>query len=88
MEPIIAPNFPIHVSFPLIIGGGGLALNDDTWHDYEWEYDDYEPYDWDSYFVLEPGVEVELNLVKFLGLASALLTATQPTCICNMCRKT
>jgi hypothetical protein len=66
IEPTIAPKFPIHVSFPLIIGGGGIALNDYTWHDYEWEYDDYYPYEWDSYFVLEPGVELELNLVKFL----------------------
>ncbi len=68
VEPTIAPRFPIHLSFPIIIGGGGLALNDYTWHDYEWEYDDYYAYDWDSFFVLEPGVEVELNLVKFLRI--------------------
>jgi hypothetical protein len=24
VEPIIAPNFPIHASFPVLIGGGGL----------------------------------------------------------------
>jgi hypothetical protein len=69
VEPIIAPKFPVHLSFPIMIGGGGLALNDYTWHDYEWEYDDYYPYDWDSYFVLEPGVEIELNLVKFLRVS-------------------
>jgi hypothetical protein len=33
------------------------------------EADYYEPYDWDSYFVVEPGVEVELNVVKFLRVA-------------------
>ena len=65
VEPIIAPNFPIHVSFPILIGGGGLALNEYTWHDYDWEYDYYEPFDWDSFFVFEPGVEIELNVVKF-----------------------
>ncbi len=69
IEPIIAPNFPIHVSFPILIGGGGLALNDYTWRDYEWEYDEYYPYEWDSYFVVEPGVEIELNLVKFFRVA-------------------
>lgn len=69
IEPIIAPNFPIHASFPILIGGGGLALNDHTWHDYDYEYDYYEPYDWDSYFVFEPGVEVELNVVKFFRVA-------------------
>ena len=69
VEPVIAPNFPIHVSIPVLIGGGGLALNDYTWHDYDWEYDYYEPYDWDSYFVVEPGVEIELNVVKFFRVA-------------------
>jgi len=69
IEPVIAPNFPIHVSFPVLIGGGGLALNDYTWHDYDWEYDYYEPYDWDSYFVVEPGVEIELNVVRFFRVA-------------------
>ena len=69
VEPILFPNFPVHVSFPIIIGGGGLVLNDHTWHDYEWEDDYYEPYDWDSYFVLEPGAEIELNLVKFFRVA-------------------
>lgn len=69
VEPIVAPHFPIHVAFPILIGGGGLALNDNTWHDYDWEYDDYEPYDWDYYFIFEPGIEIELNMVKFLRLA-------------------
>ena len=69
VEPILFPNYPVHVSFPILIGGGGLALNDHTWHDYEWEDDYYEPYDWDSYFVLEPGAEIELNLVKFFRVA-------------------
>jgi hypothetical protein len=70
IEPIIAPNFPIHVSLPILIGGGGLALNEHTWHDYDWDDDgDYEPYDWDSYFVFEPGVDIELNVVKFVRVA-------------------
>jgi hypothetical protein len=69
VEPIVAPNFPIHVSFPIMIGGGGLALNDYTWHDYNWDHDNYNPYDYDYYFVLEPGVELELNVEKFLRMA-------------------
>ena len=69
IEPIIATNFPIHVSFPILIGGGGLALNEYTWHDYQWDNNDYNPYDYDAYFVFEPGVDIELNLVKFFRLA-------------------
>ena len=69
VEPIIAPNFPIHASFPVMIGGGGFVLNDQTWHDYNWDNEYYEPYDWDSYFVVEPGVDIELNVVKFFRVA-------------------
>jgi hypothetical protein len=69
VEPIIAPFFPVHVSFPIMIGGGGLVLNDNTLHGYDWEYDYYEPFDWDSYFVFEPGVEIELNVEKFFRIA-------------------
>jgi len=69
VEPILFPNFPVHVSFPIMIGGGGLVLNDHTWHDYDWENDYYEPYDWDSYFVFEPGMEIELNVVKYFRVA-------------------
>ena len=69
VEPILFPSYPVHVSFPIMIGGGGLALNENTWHDYDWEYDYYEPFDWDSYFVFEPGVEIELNVVEFFRVA-------------------
>ena len=69
VEPVIAPFFPVHVSFPIMIGGGGLVLNENTWHDYNWDYDYYEPYDWDSYFVFEPGIEIELNVVRFFRVA-------------------
>jgi hypothetical protein len=68
IEPIIAPNFPVHVAFPVLIGGGGAAWNFTTWHD-GWDYnyyDSYDPYDYDGFFVIEPGVEVELNLAKFI----------------------
>jgi hypothetical protein len=69
IEPIIATNFPVHLSFPILIGGGGLAFNDYTWHDYQWEDNNYDPYDYDAYFVVEPGVEIELNLVKPVRVA-------------------
>jgi hypothetical protein len=69
IEPIIAPNFPVHLAIPILIGGGGAAWNYTTWYDYGWEddyYDYYDPYDYDGFFVIEPGLEIELNLVKFM----------------------
>ena len=64
-EPIILPNSPIHVSFPILIGGGGIStVSNNYWND-DWE--DY-PYEYDLFFVFEPGVELELNMVKFFRI--------------------
>ena len=70
LEPIIAPNFPVHVAIPILIGAGGAsAFNDDYWNSYESTY----YYDGAAFFVFEPGLEVELNLVKFfrIGLGAS-----------------
>jgi hypothetical protein len=65
IEPILAPNFPVHVSFPILIGGGGFVLNEESVFVVD-QYDYYAgPYNWDSFFVFEPGVEIELNVIKF-----------------------
>jgi hypothetical protein len=65
-EPIVAPKSSVHVSFPIFIGGGGVT----TFPQNYWEYNFY-PYGWDydAFFVFEPGVELEFNLVKFFRLA-------------------
>jgi hypothetical protein len=57
------PKFPVHVSFPILIGAGGVAVvrdnNDDDWDD------DFESEASDAFMVIEPGVEVELNITHF-----------------------
>ena len=72
LEPIIAGKSPVHVSFPILIGGGGVALVDM----YDWEYwgqpqPGYE-YDYDAFFFVEPAVELEFNLARFFRLAAAV----------------
>lgn len=70
IEPIILPNSPIHVSFPIIIGGGGIT----TFPQNYWNIDfENYPYDYDVFLVFEPGVELELNMVKFfrIGLGAS-----------------
>lgn len=69
LEAIIAPNSPVHVTIPVIIGAGGVSYIENTsWNDYD---NNYEPYilDSDAFFVFEPGLEVELNLVRFMRLS-------------------
>lgn len=68
-EPIILPNSPIHVSFPILIGGGGISTIPTNYLD-----NDFDPfYNYDVFFVFEPGVELELNMVKFfrIGLGAS-----------------
>lgn len=62
----VLPKYPVHVNFPITIGGGGLVYNTGSYryHNY------YEGYtiDWDAFFMVEPGVMVEVNLLKFMRL--------------------
>ena len=68
MEATLFPFFPVHVSIPVIIGAGGVAYTSNQWNDGEY-YWGREKFDSDAYFLLEPGLEVELNLIKFMRLA-------------------
>jgi hypothetical protein len=62
-EPVIMPRFPVHVSFPVMIGAGGLAVvsqeDKDNWND------NYKSEASDAFMIIEPGVELELNVTRF-----------------------
>jgi len=64
IEPILAPMKPIHVSFPIVIGGGALARFNE--YDYNYSYGFSE----DLFFVVEPGVELEINFTKWMRIAA------------------
>jgi hypothetical protein len=67
IEPIIASRFPVHVSFPVLIGIGGVSLvEENDWWDHYYQYNTNE----DVFLVLEPSAELELNLAKFFRLAA------------------
>jgi len=71
IEPIIAPMSPVHVSFPVIFGMGGVTASPygaDYYHHGGYYYDSYY-YDTDAFFVFQPGVELEFNIVKFFRVA-------------------
>ena len=69
MEPILFGWFPVHVSFPILIGGGGVSSFSyvTNWDDpYEYEYANYIAST--AFFVTEVGMEIEFNLVRFFRL--------------------
>ncbi|MCD4705447.1 hypothetical protein K8R66_05225, partial [bacterium] len=68
-EPIIWAKHVVHVSFPVLVGAGGVSLLEDKYYLNKWEDDYYyESLASQAYFVVEPGVEVEFNMVKFLRI--------------------
>lgn len=72
LEFSVLPAFPVHLNFPVLIGGGGMMYN--TWMNH---YKDNDNFDgttlvWDAFFVVEPGVMVELNLVKFVRIDAGI----------------
>jgi len=68
LEPIIAPRFPVHLSFPILIGGGGITnvTYIENWEDYIY---DNSSTDVDVYFVFEPSAELEFNMTRNMRLA-------------------
>ncbi|MCB0793434.1 MAG: hypothetical protein KDB88_01755 [Flavobacteriales bacterium] len=72
IEPIIAYRSPVHVSLPILIGAGGCgySYNSSGYRDGQWHgsYFDHAK----AFLVVEPGVEVELNLVPFLRLGMGI----------------
>ena len=61
IEPQIPTNSVVHLAFPVLIGGGTVT-NEDRPSTL------YRDYHHDEFFVVEPGVTVEVNVAKFLVL--------------------
>jgi hypothetical protein len=68
LEYILFPQSRIHVSFPLTIGSGYIYhshlahRSDSTDTDNKWSHHG------DSFFVIEPGVKLEINVIKHLRI--------------------
>lgn len=69
VEPIIFPKYPVHLAFPIFVGVGGIGYMSDKYYDYD--YDEWTGYveDNDAYVLIEPGVELEMNMVRFLRIS-------------------
>jgi hypothetical protein len=70
IEPIVGPRLPVHLAFPIIIGAGGIAYISDLWSAEDDEYHN-NVYDSDAFFVIEPGIEIEMNLTRFMRIGLA-----------------
>ena len=71
LEPIIAGKYPVHVTLPLLIGGGAMLYNREGYYQNIGEYPRYtnwEIVDSDAFFVIEPALNLEFNITKFFRL--------------------
>ncbi|MFZ4464188.1 MAG: hypothetical protein ACOYN5_10085 [Bacteroidales bacterium] len=69
-EPVFAPFSPVHLAFPIIMGAGGIAYveYDPNWNNYDY-YNEPKVWDANAFFIFEPGVEIELNVARFMRIA-------------------
>lgn len=68
LEPVIAYRSPVHVSLPVIIGAGGCGYQSFSASPHEFDPFTYND-DAAAFFVLEPGVELELNVIPLVRVA-------------------
>jgi hypothetical protein len=65
------PQSVVHLTFPVIIGAGGATYVTEKeyleWDDDEWDTS-HEVLDTDVFFVIEPAVNAEVNILKFMRL--------------------
>jgi hypothetical protein len=64
LEPILLPNFPVHLSFPILLGAGGVSYITKESDFYHNMIEDSE-----VFLLAEPGAEIELNLTRNFRLA-------------------
>ena len=64
IEPILMPRFPVHLSFPVLLGAGGISyVSKDL------DFQDNFIEDSEAFLLVEPAAEIELNLTRHLRLA-------------------
>jgi hypothetical protein len=67
LEYILNPKSPVHICFPLIIGGGGMMYSAVNFENsYGHNNQEEEMIDEDAFFVLEPGIMLGMNLTKYM----------------------
>lgn len=65
LEPIFFSKSRVNLSFPLLIGAGGIGVIEDDFNDYDFEEELNED-DFDAVFVAEPGISVLYNISRYV----------------------
>ncbi len=68
IEPILFPKYPVHISFPILLGGGGIARSVLYNYYYPYEYTTVYVENAEAFMIAEPGIEVEFNVARWMRL--------------------
>lgn len=71
LEYILMPNKIVHLSFPVLVGAGGLLYAETSAASAGGNFEETIITN-TSFFVVEPGVEVELNVVRFMRVSAGI----------------
>lgn len=69
LEPILFGTKSVSVSFPLLIGGGGVTILEKKENgDFDEAPLENDTYDYDSFFIVEPGINLLYNISRFVQI--------------------
>ena len=66
LEPVIGSNKIVHLTLPIIIGAGGVGLTHERFISTNHNHEFIE--DTDAFFIIEPGLNMQINLLKYVRL--------------------
>jgi len=75
LEPILFGTKFISVSFPVLIGGGAISLLEEKeggGYDFTTDEIDAGNIEFDSFFIIEPGVNLQYNISRFVQLETGI----------------
>jgi len=64
LEPILLPQSPVHLAFPVLLGVGGVSFV--SYNDVDWDSNYVE--DYEGFMIIEPSAELELNIARFMRI--------------------
>lgn len=68
IKPIIFPKYPVHVSFPVLLGGGAVGRSVLINYYYPYDYTEVYVENFESFMIAEPGIEIEFNIARWMRL--------------------
>lgn len=71
VEPVVFHKSLVHFTLPVLIGVGGAGYRSSLYGDY-WDDSYWDSYHADAFFVVEPGINAELNIFKWMRLDAGI----------------